>query len=114
MVDAPRPELDGELDGTCFGELVAVKTQLEACGLAGHEIAASLRGVEGATFEEHVSRFRARRGVRKHLGERKVQIVVAARELGWNGMGTEPRRNPPGEADRLERRELGVAVEPVA
>ena len=55
-------------------------------------------------------------GVRKHVGEQEVEVRVGSvlLELGWHGVGTEPRRDTASRPDRTQLRELRLAVEAVA
>src|SRR5262249_24586028 len=52
--------------------------------------------------------------LRQHLGEREVEIAIGVVELRRHCVGAEPGRNPTRSLYRPERRELGLAVEPVA
>ena len=95
-------------------ELVAVEAQREPGVAARLEVAARLRRVERAALEEDVRRLGEPRRFRQHLGEREVEVGVGVVELGRDRVGAEPGRDAAGGADRAERRELRVAVEPVA
>ena len=115
MVDRPCAELDRERDRAGLGELVAVQAQDETGGAAGLEVAPRLGGVEGAALEEDVGRLGQERGLGQHLREHEVEVGVAvAVELGRHGVGAEEGRDPARGPDRAQRRELGLAVEPVA
>ena len=115
VVDRPRAELDRERDRTLLGELVAVEPQREAGVAARLEVAARLGRVERAALEEDVGGLGERRRLGKHLGEGEVEVRVGvAVELRRHRVRPEPRRDAAGGPDRAQRRELGVAVEPVA
>ena len=115
VVDRPCAELDRERDRALLGELVAVQAQREPGVAARLEVAARLRRVERAALEEDVGGLGDLRRLGQHLGEREVEVRVGvAVELRRHRVRAEPRRHAAGVADRAERRELGVAVEPVA
>ena len=114
VVDGARAELDRERDRAGLRELVAVEAQREAGVAARLEVAARLRRVEGAALEEDVGRFRDLGSFGQHLGEREVEVRVGVGELRRDRVRAEPRRDAARVADRAERRELGVLVEPVA
>src|SRR4029077_11203674 len=55
------------------------------------------------------------RGVGQYVGEREVEVAVGVTlEFGRHRMRAEPRRHAAGGLDRPKRRELGLAIEPVA
>ena len=78
------------------------------------EVPARLGRVEGAALEEHVGRLGELGRLGQHLGEREVEVRVGVAELRRHRVRAEPRRDAARVADRAERRELRVAVEPVA
>src|SRR5207342_2974967 len=99
--------------GTLPAELVAVEAQREPGVATRLEIATRLRRVECAALEEDVRRLRDSRRFGKNLGEREVEVGLGVVELGWNGVGAEPRRDAARRLDGAQGRELGVPVEAV-
>src|SRR3954452_12076142 len=114
MVDRASAELDGELNGTWLGELGAAEPQGEPGRGARLEVAPRLRHVEGTTLEEHVRGLGDARSFWQDFREREVEVCVGIDELGRHGMRAEPGRDSSRAGDRTQRRELRVAVEPVA
>ncbi len=83
---------------------------------AGAEIPPGLVDVESAALEEDVGRLGDPSGFRKYLRDEKVDVRPGAGvgELRRNRMGTEPRGNSSGRADRAQLGQLRVAIEPVS
>ena len=113
MVDGAGVELDRERDGALLRELVTVHAQSKPRPRAGFEVTTCANGVEGPAFEEHVRCLRHLRRLGQNLGECEVEVGVGIRELGRHGVRPEPGGHAAGRANRIQRRELGVAVEPV-
>ena len=114
MVDRPRAELDRQRDRPLLGELIAVHPKCETGGPAGFEVTASLVDVERSLLEEDVCGDREVRRLGQDFGKRKVEIGIGVGELRWHRMGAEPGRDPADLTNRPQRRELRLAVEPVA
>ena len=70
--------------------------------------------VERPALQEDVGRDGETRRLGKHVGEDVVEVRVRIAMLRRDGVCAEPRRRAAGSANRLQRRELRVAVEPVA
>src|SRR5438309_11701091 len=107
--------LDGERYRALLGVLITVEPQGEASRAAALEIPARLRDVERAALEEDVSGFGESCGLGQHLCQREIEVGVAvAVELRRHRVRTEPCRHASGAFDSAKRRELSVAIEPVA
>ena len=102
MVDRAGAELDRERNRTALRELVAVQPQRQSAAATRLEVAPRLLGVEGAALQEHVGGVGELCGVRKHLGERELEIRVGVHELRRHSVSTEPRRCASGGADRTQ------------
>src|SRR5205085_3356080 len=114
VVDRARAEVDGELDGSLLGELIAVQAERQAGSAARLEIPARLHDVERAALDEDVGSFGHLGRVRQYVGEREVEVRIRVVELRRNRVRSEPRRDAARGPDRAERGELGVEIEPVA
>ena len=114
VVDRARAELDRQRHRASLGELVGVQAQREARVAAGLEVTPGLRRLEGAFLDEDVRRRGEPRGFREHLGQDEVEIRVGVAKLRRHRVRAEPRRDTALRRDRAQRRELGLAVEPVA
>ncbi|MGZ4424856.1 MAG: hypothetical protein ACXVZK_09285 [Gaiellaceae bacterium] len=91
-----------------------MQTERETRVGAGTQIAPRLPGVEGAALDEHVCGFRDSGGIREHLRQDEVEVGIRVVVLGRHCVCPEPRGDPALVSDRLQRVELGVAVEAVA
>ena len=91
-----------------------MKPEPEARGPADLEVPPRLRGIERTALEEHVGRLGYLCGLRQHLGNGEVEVGVGVRELRRHSVGAQPGRDAACVADRAERRELRLAIEPVA
>ena len=100
MVDRAGRKLDGQGNRTGLRELVSVEPQREAGVAARLEVPPRLRGVECASLEEHVRRFRELGRFGQDLGEREVEVGVGSGELRRHRVGAEPRRTSTGVANR--------------
>src|SRR6476620_4225445 len=114
MVDRACAKLDGEWDRSLLRELVAVQPQREPRVSASLQVPLRPVAVESAPLEEDVGRLRELRRLRKDLREHEVEVRVRIVVLGRHRVGTEPGRDATLGLDRTQRRELGLAVEPVA
>src|SRR5918994_384993 len=91
-----------------------VQPERETMRAARLEVAPRLPRVEGAALDEHIGGLRARRGVREHVRQQEVEALVGVLELRWHRVRPEEGRDAAGCADRPQRRQLCLAVEPVA
>ena len=116
VIDRASAELDREWDCAGLRELVAVQAEREPGCAARSQIPPGLVRVEGPSLEEDVGRLGQLGGLREDVFDEEVDIRIAARlrELGRDGMGTEPGRNPTRAPDSPELCELRVPIEPVA
>jgi hypothetical protein len=114
VVDRPHAELDRERDGALLGELVGVQTERETRIGAGTQIAPRLPGVERAALDEHVGGLREPGDIREDLRQDEVEVRIRIVVLGRHCVCAEPRGDSALVSDRLQRGELGVAVEAVA
>ncbi len=78
------------------------------------EVAARLRGVEGAALEEDVGCLGDRRRLGQDLAEREVEVGVGVGELGRHRVRPEIRRRAARLTDRAQGGELRLPVEAVA
>ena len=69
---------------------------------------------EGSTLDEDIGRGGDPRGVGEHLGDRPVDVGIGIPLLGWNGVRAQPGRHATRRRDRVELRELRIAIEAVA
>jgi hypothetical protein len=70
-------------------------------------------GVERSLLDEDVRCLGEPCRVREHLGDRKVEVCLRISELRWHRVRSEPRGDAACCRDRAQRRQLGLAVEPV-
>ena len=115
MVDRPRAELDRERDRTALGELVAVQPQRQPRVAAGGRDSGAPASASNAPRSRKTSAASASCAASGSTSaSAKSRYSSASRALRRHRVRTEPGRRPAGRTNRAQRRELGVAVEPVA
>jgi hypothetical protein len=112
VVDRPGAELDRERDRSELVELIAVQPQRETRVTTGLEVAARLSTVN-APSSTNTSAASASARPRARPRQHEVEVSVRVLELRRHSVRAEPRRHAAG-AERAQRRELGLAVEPVS
>ena len=109
----PRAELDRKRDAPALVNWSPWSRSASPAVAARFQIATRLRGVERATLEEDIGGVCDSRRVGKHLGDGVVEVRIGVAVFGRHRVRPEPGRRAAGGADRMQRCELRLAVEPV-